>query len=47
MTRILLLLVLTSTAAGCGTVRGVLNGTGTVFEGVADDFHSMGGWLGG
>lgn len=47
MTRVILVLALTTALTGCGTVRGVLNGAGTVFEGVAEDFHSVGGWLGG
>ena len=47
MKRIILVLALATTLAGCGTVRGVLNGAGTVFEGVAEDFHSVGGWLDG
>ena len=47
MKRVILILALTITLTGCGTVRGTLNGAGTVFEGVAEDFYSVGGWLGG
>lgn len=41
------ILVLMVTLTGCGTTRGLLNGAGTVFEGIANDFHGAGGWLGG
>jgi hypothetical protein len=43
MKRAILILALTIALTGCGT----LNGAGTVFEGVAEDFYSVGGWLGG
>ena len=46
MRQAILIMIVTTTLTGCGTVRGTLNGAGTVFEGVAEDFYSVGGWLG-
>jgi predicted small secreted protein len=47
MARLLFILVLTSALSSCGTTRGVVQGVGNLFQGVADDFHSASGWLGG
>lgn len=45
MARVILALAFTTALTSCGTVRGTFNGAGAVFEGVAEDFYSLGGWL--
>ena len=37
--------VLVFILAGCGTASGLADGTGRVFEGVGEDFRSLGGVL--
>ena len=42
MTRLVLALSAVLAASSCGTTKGVLDGTGTVLEGVATDLRSAG-----
>ena len=41
----IILLCATLLLASCGTTRGILEGAGTVFEGVATDLRSAGNTL--
>ena len=42
MQRLVLLLIVVATFAGCGTARGVGHGVGAVFDGMGDDFRALG-----
>ena len=46
MTRAALIICAVLAVASCGTTRGVLDGTGTVLEGVAMDLRSAGAMFG-
>ncbi|MDB4111268.1 hypothetical protein N9571_01740 [Yoonia sp.] len=46
MTRTALIFCAVLTVASCGTTRGVLDGTGTMLEGVAMDLRSAGNMFG-
>jgi predicted small secreted protein len=43
---ILVILFAATSLTGCGTTRGILDGTGTVLEGAAKDLRSAGDMLG-
>ncbi|MBF9048307.1 hypothetical protein LSUCC0031_14400 [Rhodobacterales bacterium LSUCC0031] len=42
MQRMVLLLIVVATLTGCGTARGVGHGVGEIFDGMGDDFRSLG-----
>ena len=46
MTRYVLIICTVLSFASCGTARGVLDGTGTMLEGVAVDLRSAGEMFG-
>ena len=46
MKTILVMIIAATSLTGCGTTRGILDGTGTVLEGVAKDLRSAGDMLG-
>ncbi|MCL7407149.1 hypothetical protein MWN63_14295 [Paradonghicola geojensis] len=45
MLRVILAVSVLMVLASCGTTRGVLDGTGSVLEGMAADVRSLGGML--
>ena len=45
MQRVILAVSVLVLLGGCGTARGVLDGTGSVLEGMATDVRSLGGML--
>jgi hypothetical protein len=45
MRHLIIVLCLSMTLTSCGTTSGILNGTGTVLEGVATDLRSASGML--
>jgi hypothetical protein len=40
-----LLLFISTLLASCGTTKGILDGTGEILEGIAEDVRTVGGWL--
>jgi predicted small secreted protein len=46
MRAIFVMIIAVTSLAGCGTTRGILDGSGTVLEGVAKDLRSAGDMLG-
>lgn len=42
MKRMVLMLVMAVSLAGCGTARGAGHGMGALFDGVGDDFRALG-----
>ena len=45
MRKIIACVALLAAASSCGTVGGVLDGTGSVLEGMATDVRSVGSWV--
>ena len=46
MKTIFVMIIAATCLTGCGTTRGILDGTGTVLEGAAQDLRSVGDMLG-
>ena len=46
MKTIFVMIIAATSLTGCGTTRGILDGTGTVLEGAAQDLRSVGDMLG-
>ena len=46
MRTIFIMIIAVTSLAGCSTTRGILDGSGTVLEGVAKDLRSAGDMLG-
>ena len=45
MRKIIACVALLAAVSSCGTVGGVLDGTGSVLEGMATDVRSVGSWV--